>query len=511
MIKYPGLVGEPGGGPGVAWTKTPPRVDRFESFLVAADEAQCDSEIEMTESEVLVQLDSVARVLYGGPDIARPKAGLGKHILDLRVFPIERCSPKSGFPSLSDKWSEVLDGAIVPLHNQGTREPKVSVRQVRIERKCSFEQTVGCLAIAAGALVHMPEPALAIIPRAHVLRPLRDYALAFGARQRRLDSGGDARSDVVLHRKDIGQVAVVSLSPEMGAGGNIDKLAADAHPLPGPAHATFEDITDAKVTANLPEIDGFSFVSECGIAGDDEKPAPFRQRRDDVLGNAVDKIFLLGIATDIVKREDGDRRPVGQRPRRCRIREDRRPFGPPGKKSAIDPHRPGDVLDLLLAHVLERNGELVAHLIAYHPADADAARFSQGLKARCDVDTVAEDVVVVDDDVAEIDPDAEIDAPFGLHAGIACGHLALHLDRATNRIDHAHKLAKQTVARCVDDAAAVLPDLGVGNLSPQRLQRSERAFFVRPHEARVARDVGRQDRCEAPLDPFLRHGRRPYK
>src|SRR5215471_7708016 len=223
MIEYAGLVGEPGRGPGVAWTKTPSRVDRFESFLMAAVEAQRDSEIEMTESEVLVQRDSVARVLYGGPDIARPKARLGKHILDLRVFPIERCSPKSGFPSLTHKWSEVLDRAIVPLHNQGTSEPKVGVRQVRIERKRSFEQTVGCLAIAAGALVHMPEPALTIIPRAHVLRPLRDDTLAFRARQRRLDSGGDARSDVVLHREDVGQIAVVSLGPEMGTGGNIDE------------------------------------------------------------------------------------------------------------------------------------------------------------------------------------------------------------------------------------------------------------------------------------------------
>ena len=111
------------------------------------------------------------------------------------------------------------------------------------------------------------------------------------------------------------------------------------------------------------------------------------------------------------------------------------------QNSAISAHRPGDVLDLLLAHVLERNGELVAHLIPYHPADADAARFGQGLKARCDVDTVAEDVVVVDDDVAEIDADAQIDASLGLHAGVACGHLALHVDRATNRIDHARELA----------------------------------------------------------------------
>src|SRR5215469_7869226 len=120
---------------------------------------------------------------------------------------------------------------------------------------------------------------------------------------------------------------------------------------------------------------------------------------------------------------------------------------------------------------------LVAYLVSYHPADADAARFSQGLKARGDIDTVAEDVVVVDDDVAEIDADTEIDAPLRLHAGVARGHLALHLDRTTNRVDHARKHAEQTIARRVDDATTVLLDLGVGDLTPQRLQRSKRAFL----------------------------------
>src|SRR6516165_7373986 len=94
----------------------------------------------------------------------------------------------------------------------------------------------------------------------------------------------------------------------MGAGGRIDKLAADAHPLPRPAHAALENIADTKLAADLLWVDGFSFVGDCGIASNDEKPAPFRQRSDDVLGNAVDEIFLLGIATDIVKRKDSDRR-----------------------------------------------------------------------------------------------------------------------------------------------------------------------------------------------------------
>jgi len=61
------------------------------------------------------------------------------------------------------------------------------------------KRAIGYCTIGPGTLVHMPEAALAIIPGAHVLRALRDYALAFGTRQRRLESGDDTRGDVVLH------------------------------------------------------------------------------------------------------------------------------------------------------------------------------------------------------------------------------------------------------------------------------------------------------------------------
>src|SRR4029077_10230976 len=123
---------------------------------------------------------------------------------------------------------------------------------------------------------------------------------------------------------------------------------------------------------------------------------------------------------------------------------------------AIGTHRAGDVLDLLLTHVLERDGELVAHLVAHHPADADAAWFGQGFEARRDVDAIAEDVLLIDHDVAEVDADAEFDASLLRHAGVALSHLALHLDRATHRIDHAGEFNKQTIARRLHDAAAML-------------------------------------------------------
>ena len=70
----------------------------------------------------------------------------------------------------------------------------------------------------------------------------------------------------------------------------------------------------------------------------------------------------------------------------------------------MNTHRSRDILDALAAHVLEEKIELVAHLVAYDPIDADPARLGQCFESRRDVNTIAVDVAAVLDDVAEIDP-----------------------------------------------------------------------------------------------------------
>ena len=83
----------------------------------------------------------------------------------------------------------------------------------------------------------------------------------------------------------------------------------------------------------------------------------------------------------------------------------------------LEPHpkdvdRAGDVLDALLAEILEGDVvEPVADLVAHRAGDADAARLGKHLEARRDIDAIAENVVLLDDHVAEIDADAELDPP----------------------------------------------------------------------------------------------------
>src|SRR5207249_2260883 len=76
------------------------------------------------------------------------------------------------------------------------------------------------------------------------------------------------------------------------------------------------------------------------------------------------------------------------------------------RRKAEYTNRPGDVLDLLLAEVRESQWKLVANLIARDLRDAQATRFTDRLKPRRDVHAVAENILTVDNDVANIDADA---------------------------------------------------------------------------------------------------------
>jgi hypothetical protein len=85
-----------------------------------------------------------------------------------------------------------------------------------------------------------------------------------------------------------------------------------------------------------------------------------------ILNHAIGEIFLLGITTHILKWQYRDRGLIRQ--------GERRPFPwrAPANRYAIDAHRTRDVLELLHAHILEVDGELVAHLLI-EVRDADAA------------------------------------------------------------------------------------------------------------------------------------------
>jgi hypothetical protein len=139
-------------------------------------------------------------------------------------------------------------------------------------------------------------------------------------------------------------------------------------------------------------------------------------------------------------------------------------------------------LDALLAHVLECEVELVSDVIAHHSAQADPAWLSEGFEPRRDINAVAEDVVFLNDHVAEIDPNAKPDALLFAHPELAVGHAALNLHGAAHGINHAWELCQEAVAGVLHSAAPVLPELRLDQFSQMRLQPFVCAFLIRPHK-----------------------------
>ncbi len=88
---------------------------------------------------------------------------------------------------------------------------------------------------------------------------------------------------------------------------------------------------------------------------------------------------------------------------------------------------------------------------------------------------------------------------------VLLGHAALNFDGTAYRIDGAGKLDQHAVAGGLDDAAAMLGDSGVNEGLSDRLEPSQRAFLVGPHETAIPGDIRRQHRRQSPFYALAGH------
>src|SRR5215469_2330088 len=167
------------------------------------------------------------------------------------------------------------------------------------------------------------------------------------------------------------------------------------------------------------------------------------------------------------------------------------------KAQPIDTNWPRNVLDVLLAPILERVSELVADLIADHSGDANPAGLRERLQTSRDIHTVTEDVLLFNDYIAEIYADAEPDpSPLG-QLGLALDHPALDLHRAADGIYDTRKFCQEAVSCVLYDPAPVLADIRIDQFSEMALEPLVRPFLVRTHQPRIPRHIGGKDRCKA--------------
>jgi hypothetical protein len=114
--------------------------------------------------------------------------------------------------------------------------------------------------------------------------------------------------DVSLDREDIGQLAIVGLGPQVLIGANVDELDNDAHAITSFAHAPVEDGIGTECRADLLQTLLPILEAHHRRAGNHLERSNLRQMRDDVVGDPVGEIVVLGIRAEIGEGQHCDRR-----------------------------------------------------------------------------------------------------------------------------------------------------------------------------------------------------------
>src|SRR5262245_45181294 len=93
----------------------------------------------------------------------------------------------------------------------------------------------------------------------------------------------------------------------MRAGFGLDQLSSNADSPAAPSNRAFEDVANSELTANPFHIYRLALVGESAVASDHKEPGNTGERGYDLLDHAVGEIFLLGIAAEVLERQNRNR------------------------------------------------------------------------------------------------------------------------------------------------------------------------------------------------------------
>jgi len=135
-------------------------------------------------------------------------------------------------------------------------------------------------------------------------------------------------------------------------------------------------------------------------------------------------------------------------------------------------------------------------------------RLSKSLQLSRDIDGIAEEMVALNDDVADVDADAEPHVLADRSISILLRYGVLHCDSALHGIHGAGEVSDEAIASRVEDPTAIRGDQPIDD-DPVRRESAEGADLISPHQAAIAFDIRCEDRRELSFDPVGFQGSAP--
>jgi hypothetical protein len=141
----------------------------------------------------------------------------------------------------------------------------------------------------------------------------------------------------------------------------------------------------------------------------------------------------------------------------------------------------------------------MTQMIADAARHANLSALDQAFESSGNIDPIAEDVTLLDHDIADIDADPEAHlSPFRLNFVGALQRL-LNLDCTENGIEDADKFGEHTIAGRVCDATSMPADEAVDH-GAMGGQCCHCRLFITVHQAGIALDIRGEDGRETSLD-----------
>jgi hypothetical protein len=138
----------------------------------------------------------------------------------------------------------------------------------------------------------------------------------------------------------------------------------------------------------------------------------------------------------------------------------------------------------------------VLYLLVNATRDVNLAGIGNTLKARGDVDAIAENVVCFDDNIAKIDTNPIFNPMMLRHRCIASNHVLLDDDTAPHSFDGTVENRDKSVTSGFDEPSVMPHYAGLYEVTLDPLHAKMRSFFIDLHEAAVARDIASDNRSK---------------
>jgi hypothetical protein len=123
-----------------------------------------------------------------------------------------------------------------------------------------------------------------------------------------LQRAGDRLGDFVLNGEYIHEFPVIAFGPEIETVLRVHQLRCDTDAVVGTADAAFQDGAHVQRLSNLGDVLVLAAKHESGGASGNFQVGDTGQEVNDVLGEAIAEVFVVGVAAHVGERQDSDRR-----------------------------------------------------------------------------------------------------------------------------------------------------------------------------------------------------------